>query len=365
MPRAIAFLVVLPALLAGCGGEAATAPPVETMPSEPEAALVWVRAAEGDGAALRERLAAWPLEEEAFTFTDETDIEFRIWNDRGFANVDPVNVFLRVLEDQKPVVWLDYPATDTTSIPGELIPAQFRVEDDLGIEEVFIQYILNPEQADDSVPRELPVPLDEKGARNLSLSAALDLDKTGAVPGDTLRVVVRSRDAAGNDGESRPVTVSIVSFARGENERRRLEVLDFTERAINRLADTPPAAGDPSAIDTETYKALTELADKMLAENYNERDTIIREGDPGDKFYLIRHGTVEVIAGADAEVVATLGEGDFFGEAALLTGEPRNASVVAKDEVVLYSLDKENFQHVLDASAPFSTELRKALFERQ
>ena len=44
------------------------------MPGEPEAALVWVRAAEGDDDALRERLAAWPLEDEAFTFTDETQV---------------------------------------------------------------------------------------------------------------------------------------------------------------------------------------------------------------------------------------------------------------------------------------------------
>ena len=74
MLRAFILLVVLPALLAGCGGNPPAAPPVETMPGEPEAALVWVRAAEGDGAALRERLAAWPLEDEAFTFTAETQV---------------------------------------------------------------------------------------------------------------------------------------------------------------------------------------------------------------------------------------------------------------------------------------------------
>ena len=63
--------------------------------------------------------------------------------------------------------------------------------------------------------------------------------------------------------------------------------------------------------------------------------------------------------------VANLTKGDFFGEAALLTGEPRNATVTALDDVELYSLGKEDFQVVIDASATFEEELRKALFERQ
>lgn len=64
-------------------------------------------------------------------------------------------------------------------------------------------------------------------------------------------------------------------------------------------------------------------------------------------------------------MVATLGSGDFFGEAALLTGEPRNATVIAKQEVAAYSLSKEDFRAVIDQSASFEEELRKSLFERQ
>ena len=64
-------------------------------------------------------------------------------------------------------------------------------------------------------------------------------------------------------------------------------------------------------------------------------------------------------------VVAVLDEGRFFGEKALLTGEPRNATVRAKTELELCSLDKEEFQRVLDSSATFKEEMRKVLFERQ
>jgi len=116
-----------------------------------------------------------------------------------------------------------------------------------------------------------------------------------------------------------------------------------------------------------TPRTLTHVADTMTPENHPAGATIIQQGDPGDKFYLIRHGRVDVTVadGTSSKVVATLGEGDFFGEAALLTGEPRNASVVAKEEVVVYTLGKEDFREVIDSSASFSEELRKALFERQ
>jgi putative ABC transport system ATP-binding protein len=64
-------------------------------------------------------------------------------------------------------------------------------------------------------------------------------------------------------------------------------------------------------------------------------------------------------------VLATLEEGDFFGEAALLSGEPRNATVVAVDETELYVLGKADFQAVMEASASFKEQLLKVLFERQ
>jgi putative ABC transport system ATP-binding protein len=113
-----------------------------------------------------------------------------------------------------------------------------------------------------------------------------------------------------------------------------------------------------------TPRTLSEAADKMTAENYAAGQTIVRKGDAGDKFYLLRHGEVDVIAD-DRKVVATLGEGDFFGETALITGEPRNASVVAKSDAVAYALGKDDFDAVLASSASFAEELRKAVFERQ
>ena len=116
-----------------------------------------------------------------------------------------------------------------------------------------------------------------------------------------------------------------------------------------------------------TARTLSEVADKMALERHPAGTTVIRQGDPGDKFYLIREGKAEVLVadGKGQRKVATLAVGDFFGEAALLTGEPRNASVRALEDLELYVLGKQDFDAVIEASASFKEELRRVLFERQ
>ncbi|MEM1303828.1 MAG: cyclic nucleotide-binding domain-containing protein, partial [Planctomycetota bacterium] len=89
-------------------------------------------------------------------------------------------------------------------------------------------------------------------------------------------------------------------------------------------------------------------------------------GDPGELFYLIHAGEVEVVVdeAGGRRSVARLGPGDYFGEAALLRDEPRNASVIARQPSVFYTLEKEDFRGVVDASPSFEEELRRALFGR-
>jgi putative ABC transport system ATP-binding protein len=113
---------------------------------------------------------------------------------------------------------------------------------------------------------------------------------------------------------------------------------------------------------------LTNIAEEMAKEYDPAGTVLIRQGDVGDKFYLIKRGVVDVIVNrgrADEAKVATLSKGQFFGETALLTGAPRNATVIAAQEVDLYTLDKPRFQATLAASEPFRKELEKLLFQRQ
>ncbi len=116
-----------------------------------------------------------------------------------------------------------------------------------------------------------------------------------------------------------------------------------------------------------TPRTLTEVADQVVPEKHPGGAVIVRQGDPGDKFYVIKSGTVDAIeeAGATRRTVADLGTGNFFGDAALLTGAPLRATVVAKEDLEVYTLGKEQFQAVLQASASFEEEVRKSLFERQ
>ncbi len=84
-------------------------------------------------------------------------------------------------------------------------------------------------------------------------------------------------------------------------------------------------------------------------------DTIFRRGEAGDALYLIVAGAVAVLAGdradnAESTTLARLAEGQSFGEIALLTGEPRTATVVALTEVELLKIAKEHFDELLDCS---------------
>lgn len=115
-----------------------------------------------------------------------------------------------------------------------------------------------------------------------------------------------------------------------------------------------------------TPDELTEVSQKMLVESYEPDAEIIRFGDEGDRFYVVRDGVLDVLVpeGDRMKTVTQLGKGDFFGEAALITGEPRNATVVARSPVDVYSLGKESFQEALAASKSFSEQLRARFFQR-
>jgi putative ABC transport system ATP-binding protein len=116
-----------------------------------------------------------------------------------------------------------------------------------------------------------------------------------------------------------------------------------------------------------TVSTLASIADKMWTEEHAAGETIIRQGDAGKTFYVVRQGEVEVVksAGGEERVVATLGAGSAFGEEALLTGNPRNATVRATKQTLLYVLGEDDFRQAVATSDSLREELHKVLFERQ
>ena len=97
---------------------------------------------------------------------------------------------------------------------------------------------------------------------------------------------------------------------------------------------------------------------------YPPQEIIIREGDRGDSMYFIDSGTVEVISRDGSAVYASLKEGDFFGEMALVLDQPRNATVRARGYCDLYVLFKRDFDHVLADYPSFQAHVKKITAER-
>lgn len=88
---------------------------------------------------------------------------------------------------------------------------------------------------------------------------------------------------------------------------------------------------------------------------------ICRKGEAGDRMFFIVDGSVEVAA---AHAVR-LGPGSFFGEMALITGEPRSATVTAATAVSLMSLSATDFQFLLSHNPDIADAIRKVALERR
>jgi CRP-like cAMP-binding protein len=98
-----------------------------------------------------------------------------------------------------------------------------------------------------------------------------------------------------------------------------------------------------------------------VLERYGPGIDVVRQGDEGDKLYIINRGQVDILV-ADRLVerrINTLNQGDYFGEMALLAGEPRTATVRTTTLTELYSLDQRDFKLLLDREPEF----RKGVME--
>jgi hypothetical protein len=90
---------------------------------------------------------------------------------------------------------------------------------------------------------------------------------------------------------------------------------------------------------------LDDLAPSFEVVTYAAGALVVREGDPGDRLYIVHAGTVEI--SVKGRLVRRLGPGSYFGEVALLRPVPRTASVRASTPVSLYALDRAAFEDLL------------------
>jgi voltage-gated potassium channel len=87
-------------------------------------------------------------------------------------------------------------------------------------------------------------------------------------------------------------------------------------------------------------------------------DFVFRAGDEGEEMYFIRRGTVDVLSADGSKTFATLSDGAFFGEVALLFRQPRNASIRAREYVDLYVLKSTAVEKVMKRYPEFASHLK-------
>lgn len=104
---------------------------------------------------------------------------------------------------------------------------------------------------------------------------------------------------------------------------------------------------------------LRELSSSVSLQVYNRGDLIVRQGETGDRLYLIRSGQAQVLDASQKQVVAKMYPGEIFGEVSLMLGLPRNASVRAASYCELFSLAQAD----LDALLPDYPEVRERLLK--
>jgi NTE family protein len=112
--------------------------------------------------------------------------------------------------------------------------------------------------------------------------------------------------------------------------------------------------------------ALKAISARLHLERYRKGEVVFVEGGSGDSMYLIESGQVKVISDMDGEerLFAYLGPGNFFGEMALLLGEPRSATVKVDIDAELWVLHKADMDELLEQHPPIAVTISRELSRR-
>jgi small-conductance mechanosensitive channel/CRP-like cAMP-binding protein len=113
---------------------------------------------------------------------------------------------------------------------------------------------------------------------------------------------------------------------------------------------------------------LAQLADSMRQRAYNAGEALIRQGERDHSMFILAEGLVEVMVAMDGRPelrVARLVPGECFGEMALLTGEPRSATVLSATDVVAFEVTKADMTALLAARPEIAETVSALIADRK
>ena len=93
---------------------------------------------------------------------------------------------------------------------------------------------------------------------------------------------------------------------------------------------------------------LSKISQKIKIKHFNKGEKIITQGEVGDKFFIVKNGKIDIII--DNKYIRTISTNGFLGERALLIQELRSATAIAKTNVELYYLEKDDFTSIIEQS---------------
>lgn len=130
---------------------------------------------------------------------------------------------------------------------------------------------------------------------------------------------------------------------------------------FNLLVNIPVFSGISPELFYKMEKTIKER-------KFSKGELIFREGDPGDAFYIIKSGAIEILKGDPSKNrqvrLAIRGEGDFFGEMSLLEDSPRFAYARAVRDSTVLEISREDFRNLVAKNPPMAMEVMGVLSSR-
>ncbi|KAL3308865.1 cAMP-dependent protein kinase type II-beta regulatory subunit, partial [Cichlidogyrus casuarinus] len=128
------------------------------------------------------------------------------------------------------------------------------------------------------------------------------------------------------------------------------EKIDYSQIKVYEKSDEQKARLNEAIEDIFIFRSLekdqhSRLIDAMFERTVEKDETVIKQGDDGDNFYIIEKGIFDIIK--DDQKVASYDNRGSFGELALMYNCPRAATIIAKSEGILWAMDRESFLKIV------------------